>query len=481
MHSSDNISATTIRHFSNILVFIVLDYIAVVLAQYISRIICGFLGKDLVTSMVFSSEYQYIFIPAIILLCIALKEGYLFNRPSLDMGRDIFKGLVFGIIMCGIILFAMRELTAISRTYTGVLSVMIVLSVAVIRYGASKIIDANGWFREDILLIGAGKTAERITKYLKSDICYRYNIIGLIDDHPLSKELVEDYPLLGKLDQSVDIIQDHDVNTVVVAIPGMETDRMNDLLATIRPYVKNIFFVPDLVGTPMGRVHIQTFFSQQVAIIKSYNDMSRMWNKFVKRTFDLAMVLLFMPIIVPVLAILALIIKLDSPGPAFFNAERMGQNGKNFICYKFRSMYVDGDARLEQYLEENPQADKEWRKYAKLRYYDPRVTKCGRWMRRFSLDELPQLINVFIGNMSLVGPRPYLPREKEQIGESLDTIVLCKPGITGFWQINGRSDVSFEGRVAMDVWYVNNWSLARDFMFLLKTFKVIFSKDSGAY
>ena len=189
---------------------------------------------------------------------------------------------------------------------------------------------------------------------------------------------------------------------------------------------------------------------------------------------------MFLTIILPILVFLALIVKLDSKGSVFFNAERMGQDGKNFTCYKFRSMYMDADARLKEYLSENPEAAAEWQKYAKLRGYDPRVTRCGRWMRRLSFDELPQLINVLLGNMSLVGPRPYLPREKEKIGADLDTIILCKPGITGFWQVNGRNDVSFASRVAMDVWYVNNWSLTRDMMFLLKTIRVIFSKN-GAY
>ena len=187
-----------------------------------------------------------------------------------------------------------------------------------------------------------------------------------------------------------------------------------------------------------------------------------------------------MPIIIPILFVLGVIIKLDSKGSVFYNAQRLGENGKNFTCYKFRSMYTDGDERLKKYLAENPEAAAEWKEFAKLRGYDPRVTKAGRWMRRTSLDELPQLLNVLEGTMSLVGPRPYLPREKADMGADVEIITMAKPGITGFWQINGRNDVTFADRVAMDVWYVKNWSLARDIMFLAKTFKIVLGK-SGAY
>ena len=480
MHTKAGNKLSLISHYTNILVFMAVDYIAVVLAQKCSFNLCMLCGRSLAHSFVFSSEYQYIFIPIIFIMCIGVSDGYLFNRPSMDFSRDVFKGVIFGIVMCGVLLFAMHETVLVSRAYAAFLSLTVVIFVAVFRYGAAKYIKTTSCLKENIIIIGAGKTAERIRRYFVNDIIYTYHIVGLIDDDPISDELSKEYALLGGLNDAIEVIQREGVNTVLVSIPGMERERMNSLLADIRPYVRNILFAPDLIGTPMGRVHIQTLFSQQITLIKSYNDMSRLVNRVIKRVFDLTLVFLFLPIILPILVFLALVVKLDSKGSVFFNAERMGQDGKNFTCYKFRSMYMNADARLKEYLSENPEAAAEWQKYAKLRGYDPRVTRCGRWMRRLSFDELPQLINVLLGNMSLVGPRPYLPREKEKIGADLNTIILCKPGITGFWQVNGRNDVSFASRVAMDVWYVNNWSLTRDMMFLLKTIRVIFSKN-GAY
>ncbi|WP_297962976.1 exopolysaccharide biosynthesis polyprenyl glycosylphosphotransferase [uncultured Anaerovibrio sp.] len=473
-------NSSAFRHYTHVLVFMAVDYAAVVLAQLLSYQLCILNGRVLAKSLVFSPEYQYIYIPVIFILCIGTNHGYRFNRPSMEFSRDVFKGVVFGIIMCGILLFAMHESLLVSRAYAAFVSVSVMLLVAVFRYGILKKLKTMPILKENLLIIGAGKTAERIKNYFDNDIVYRYNVVGLLDDHPISEKLAEEYPLLGGIDDSIEVIQREEVKSVLVAIPGMEHERMNVLLADIRPYVRNILFAPDLVGTPMGRVHIHTLFSQQITLIKSYNDMSRTWNKFVKRSFDLISTTISLPIIIPVLTILGIIIKLDSKGSVFYNAERMGEGGKSFTCYKFRSMYTDGDERLKKYLAENPEAAAEWKEFAKLRGYDPRVTKCGKWMRRLSLDEFPQLINVLEGTMSLVGPRPYLPREKADIGADLDTIILSKPGITGFWQVNGRNDVSFAARVAMDVWYVNNWSFARDIMFLLKTVKIVFDKN-GAY
>lgn len=143
-------------------------------------------------------------------------------------------------------------------------------------------------------------------------------------------------------------------------------------------------------------------------------------------------------------------------------------------------MYENADEILQKFLSENPEYKEEWETYAKLRRKDPRVTHVGKWLRKYSLDELPQLINVIKGEMSLVGPRPYLPREREKIGSYLSVICMTVPGMTGLWQVSGRNEVAFEGRLQMDAWYVRNWSLWQDIILLLKTVKVVLGRN-GAY
>ena len=201
---------------------------------------------------------------------------------------------------------------------------------------------------------------------------------------------------------------------------------------------------------------------------------------YVKRGLDLIICLSMLPLVLLIMALVAICIKVESPGKVFFNDYRIGKSGRTFLCYKFRSMYIDSDRILHEYLEQNDIARKEWEEFQKLRGYDPRVTAVGRFIRKTSLGELPQVINVLLGDMSLVGPRPYLPREKNMIGDYLDIICQVQPGITGIWQVSGRSDVNFAGRLELDEWYVNNHSIWVDIKCLLKTARIVlFSK--GAY
>jgi undecaprenyl-phosphate galactose phosphotransferase len=143
-------------------------------------------------------------------------------------------------------------------------------------------------------------------------------------------------------------------------------------------------------------------------------------------------------------------------------------------------MHVNSDKKLARYFEGNPRAAEEWRRYAKLRNYDPRVTRLGRFLRQWSLDELPQLLNVLKGEMSLVGPRPYLPEERERIGVELPTILSARPGITGFWQVSGRNQLTLDDRVQVEAWYVRNWTVWLDCIVLLKTFRTVLFPENGS-
>lgn len=198
----------------------------------------------------------------------------------------------------------------------------------------------------------------------------------------------------------------------------------------------------------------------------------------VKRTYDFVISGMALIVLAPIMLFICLLIKIDSKGPAILVQERIGENGKIFKMYKYRSMVVGADKLLDKYLKENEEARKEYKKYKKLQN-DPRVTKIGKIIRKTSIDELPQLINVFIGNMSLVGPRPYLPREKEDMKNLYNDIVKSKPGITGIWQVSGRNDISFDQRLEMDYTYNSDKSTMYDIKILLKTFKKVLEKEGA--
>ena len=202
--------------------------------------------------------------------------------------------------------------------------------------------------------------------------------------------------------------------------------------------------------------------------------------RIIKRSIDIIAGIVGCILLIPITILVWLVrlIKKENTGPLFYEQLRIGKNGKQFRMYKYRSMCMNADETLKKYLEENDDARKEYKKYKKLKN-DPRITKVGCFLRRTSLDEFPQFINVLIGNMSLVGPRPYLPREKEDMGEYYFAITKVKPGITGPWQVRGRSKLEFEDRMKLDIEYVNNMSIKKDIKMVWKTITKVIKKDGA--
>ena len=198
-----------------------------------------------------------------------------------------------------------------------------------------------------------------------------------------------------------------------------------------------------------------------------------------KRLLDIALAAAAITILWPLMLMVALAIRYTDPGPAIFGHERIGLNGRRFKCLKFRSMITNSDAALRELLERDPAAAAEWAQSQKLKN-DPRITKLGKILRETSLDELPQLWNVLKGDMSIVGPRPIVSAEVRRYGNHFKTYAATKPGITGLWQVTGRSDCTYDERVSLDVAYVENWSILRDVWIIAKTVIVVFGRK-GSY
>jgi lipopolysaccharide/colanic/teichoic acid biosynthesis glycosyltransferase len=201
--------------------------------------------------------------------------------------------------------------------------------------------------------------------------------------------------------------------------------------------------------------------------------------RLVKRCADILLIIVSVPLTMLVLGIVSAMVKLSSPGPIFYSHRRIRKSGAFFSMWKFRTMCVNSAEVLDEYLARHPQARAEWNKTHKLRH-DPRITPIGSFLRRYSLDELPQLWNVLMGQMSLVGPRPIVAAEVEKYGDFFDCYCRVKPGLTGLWQVSGRSELSYVERVALDCEYVEHWSLSRDVMILAKTFSSVANQD-GAF
>lgn len=447
------------------------DYLAILLAEMIA--------------MYFSEENLryidlFIVIPFIYIAFIAAARTYRRTISFWQRVESLFYSSIYSIIAILLFFFVSANSTEHSIAFLALLWLASFICLIIVRYLLKRILDERKIFKIPLLIIGAQEEALAFTRSINNDIgMSSYKIVGLISDKTPIKGL-EKYPLLGDFKDIEEIIKTTGINNVLIAIPYLEQVKMQNIIHRVQPLVKNICIIPNLTSIPMGGIDVETFFDEKFMLIKVRNNLARNINKLIKLIFDLIVGLLICILVIPIIIACAIWVKLDSKGPVFYNAKRIGKNGKEFTCYKFRSMYTNGDELLTQYLAENPVAKKEWDEFQKLHDYDPRVTKAGKIMRKTSLDELPQILNVLKGEMSLVGPRPYLPREKEMMGSFYNIIISTVPGITGYWQVNGRSDVTFEDRLKMDDWYVRNWSVWIDVILLIKTIKVVIFNKGAA-
>ena len=303
----------------------------------------------------------------------------------------------------------------------------------------------------------------------------------------LSFDIVGEYIFHeGKTDIDEESIKDisngisfYRATTLVVGLNGPLRINITHFIKSLKEHNIDILIIPDLYGIPLLGVEMDYFFNEQLMIIKIKNRLKNPFYRAMKRLFDLIVGSMLLILSLPVMLVLAVLIKFDSKGQIIYRHRRIGYKGREFDCLKFRTMVDGADKKLDEILNDNPELREEWDKYKKLPD-DPRVTKFGRVLRQMSLDELPQLINVIKGDMSLVGPRPVLYEELKLFEEGSDYYLEVKPGITGLWQISGRSDIDFKKRAELEIWYVKNYSLWLDITVIIRTFKVVITK-AGAY
>ena len=456
------------------------QYLAPILfmsADYIAVILTGLISTSLY-SLFIDPSYIYLWLPVTFLIFLAQAKAYNTMQPIIYTVRSIFYAATYGLIAYIVALYFFTDWMA-ARSFFVVFWLILLITLYIERLSISLWLKHSHHLYEDVIFVGAGKTAERALHYFQDDLGYRYHVIGFLDDKPISNKITAKYSLLGKVCDAEKIVKNSSIQNVIITAPGMERDKLQQLITTVQPHVRNLSYVPDLIGTPMMGVEAQVLFTEEILMLHLRNNLAMRRNKIYKRIFDLVCTICGGLLILPIIAIVALLVAIDNKGNVIFAHRRIGKDGKEFPCYKFQSMVPNAQEILQDYLAKNPEARKEWEESFKLTN-DPRVTKLGGFLRKTSLDELPQLWNVIRGDMSLVGPRPIVKKEIERYGEYFREYAMVLPGITGMWQASGRSDTTYEERVAMDTWYVRNWSVWLDIMYLAKTFTaVLFGK--GAY
>lgn len=460
------------------LIILIVDYAMVMLSELMAYLFrAEFLPIDGKFSL--DAIYVYAIIPLVYLFFLYGNSDSIIGQPFWQTARRTFWRIIYSTVAITVVIYLQHiESGSLSRIFllsTGVFSVIFVISG---RYFLRKEMGKYSLFQIPILFIGAGKTAEKLIFSMNSDVGFGYRIIGFIDDNPASKLIANQYRILGRFDQAEKIVRRLRVRYVVIAAPGISQEKQIRLVNSIQPYVKSVSFVPNFWGAP-GNLSIVSLADAGMMLIQAKNNLANWHNRLLKRVFDIVCCIVGLCITWPVFLAIAVAIVITNPGPIIFSHKRVGKDGKIFPCYKFRSMIVDSERVLKEYLAKNPVARREWEENFKLKD-DPRITKIGAFLRKTSLDELPQIFNVLKGDMSLVGPRPIVTAEIKKYGEYFRDFSMVLPGITGVWQVNGRSDTTYEQRVMMDSWYVHNWSIWMDMWYLVKTFKVVIYHE-GAY
>jgi undecaprenyl-phosphate galactose phosphotransferase len=354
------------------------------------------------------------------------------------------------VLLSGAIVFAILAMTKHSDSYSRFIILMVFVILAMLlpvqKYFLKRLLFTLGYWKRDAKLIG---------------------------EDSFFKEHVFSNPYLGYLES-----QKEQAKTLFVS-SSHSKEEIEKILHEALLGKQEVIFIPAVKNFDFSDAHIIHLFNARANLIIVDNNLLNRFNRGVKFILDYSLALLILPLLILIMGIIAWKIKREDGGSVFFKQERLGENGEEFECYKFRSMRENSDELLKEYLDKHPEEVAYYDTYHKYQD-DPRITKIGQLIRRTSLDELPQIINVLKGEMSLIGPRPYMSVEKSKIGKNFDMILAVKPGITGLWQVSGRSDVDFANRVEMDVWYVRNWSIWLDVVILLQTIKVVLFRQ-GAY
>jgi undecaprenyl-phosphate galactose phosphotransferase len=455
----------------SVLVIILVDmlslYLAIFLASKVREHLPDFIDiREF--NFIFKDENYYIYILFIFIIIFFYEKLYTIRLTFWDETRKLFKAITLGIIFTLALVTLDRVDEDISRLTLLFIYLFALFIFPIFRYRAKKILYNSSIYSKDLVIVSNNRVeAKEIADALRAEFNLGYRVVKLV----LFKKIISkrEIEIVSKL-QNI-------YGTVIVC----EDNRVREKsINQLQEYVEKIFFLPSLKNVAFLNSKIEYLFDSQIFIVTLENNLKKFHNKFIKNLFDKLLAILLLPLLLPVVVIVAIIIKITTKSSAFFIQKRLGEANYDFNCIKFQTMYPDGDKMLENFFRDNPIENEHWKMYKKIKGVDPRVTKIGRFLRKTSLDELPQIFNVLIGNMSFVGPRPYLEHEIPDMRGKKDTILIAKPGITGMWQVMGRNDLSFEKRVELDEWYVRNWSLWFDIVLLFKTIKVVLGRN-GAY
>ena len=438
----------------------------------------------------FSDLLSRIWIPMVVLGVFAYEGLYSKRAPFWEETRQIVRSLFFAYLTIFAIVSLGKMSSDVSRATmvgTGLLSLFL---VPMVRYWWKPFLHARGLGVKKSVLIGDNVWGRLVHLGLFRDHYMGIRIVGqvsmngtadvtpegLAGGDSLSGETAPELPVLGTLSDLREIVAAFGIRGAVVALPEMRRESLSAIVEDVQRQVLSVYLVPNIAQVNLVNSDLTYLFYEEIFLLGVHNNLKSRVNRGFKDLSDILLALLLSLPLLPILAVLGALVALSSPGPVFFTQWRVGRDRRPFRIIKFRTMVEGAEEALEKMLQKDPLLKREFEEKHKI-VQDPRITRIGKFLRRTSLDELPQIVNVLRGEMSFVGPRPVTGVELEcRYRENAESYCLVKPGITGLWQVSGRSERDYGVRVRLDLWYIRNWSLWLDLVILVRTLGVVFQK-----
>jgi Undecaprenyl-phosphate galactose phosphotransferase WbaP len=428
--------------------------------------------------------YDYLrFAPALALFIISFALMGLYPGIALNPVEEM-RRVLYAISACHLVILAITYMFKSAETYSRAVFVIAwfttVFLVIVSRNSLRMVLAQKPWWGVPAVILGAGETGKLVLKTLQKRPSSGLKAAAILDES-LELEPPEDESadacFAGSLDWAPILAKNYRLSYAIVAMPELPSRQLSCMLSKYGRDFRHLLIIPDLIG--MTTLGICTRDLGGLVGLEISHKLVHRLPQTGKRILDITVAGLCGLLALPLFVVICILTRLSGPGPIFYGQRRIGRFHRTFTAWKFRSMVSNADAVLADYLARYPELEEQWRRDHKLRN-DPRITRIGRFLRRTSLDELPQLWNILRGEMSLVGPRPIVEGEIEKYGEVFDLYTQVRPGVTGLWQVSGRNNTTYQERIEFDEYYVKNWCVWLDFYILGRTIKAVLLAD-GAY
>lgn len=437
--------------------------LAVEIRRFMIPWIGGAIPQDAFTPLLIQGLVIFVAVYALI----GLYPG--FGRTAVEETQQIFYSLTLGYGALALAIYFQQSSLNLSRWTFFLGWGFGCLFNMVFRFAARNRLSLFSWWGTPVLVVGpVERTRDVVRKLTNSRRLGLRPVLILDEDCPPVVTAVQQVPVTNSLRMVESLLETRRIEYAVF----VGQDIQDQILRWLGERFSSVLVVLDF--SPLGSLWVRTMDLEGRLTLKTQYHLLDRKAIIMKRIFDLLIGLVLGLILLPFMIVIALLIRLDSPGPIIYAQERMGRGGKKFSCYKFRTMQVGAEELLQDLIRSDSSAFQEYHLYHKLTN-DPRITRVGKLLRKFSLDELPQLWNIITGDLSLVGPRAYMPRERNDMGSYASLIFRIQPGLTGWWQVMGRHSTTFDERLRLDEYYLSNWSLWMDVFIIIKTVWILLS------